>query len=182
MGQFVSIDEVVAHLVELEKAGFATREVQAYLLGTRIDPKSIKPYVSFDRTHYTRNLIHRTNGFELLAICWDVGQAAPIHDHENEHCWARVEHGRLAFTNFTMVSDDPLRLEQVGRSVMGDPGHLDALPGIHKVANDRSFGHRAISLHLYARPFAECTIYDLTLGEKRRQRLRYDTVPVSMGI
>jgi hypothetical protein len=30
---------------------------------------------------------------------------------------------------------------------------------------------------LYARPFAECTIYELTPGEMRRQRLRYDTAP-----
>lgn len=181
MGPFVSIGQVVADLLDLEKAGFATPEVQAYLLATRIEPTSLERYVTVDQTHYTRNLIHRTDGFELLALCWAVGQAAPIHDHEEQRCWARVERGRLRFTDFTLLSDDPPHLEQSGPAVTGDPGHLNALPRIHKVENDPSFRQRAVSLHLYARPFAECTIYDLSRREKRRQRLRYDSVAHSIG-
>ncbi len=180
MGQLVSISEIVAHLLDLERAGFATEAVHAYLLATRTEPTSLNPYLNFDRTHYTRNLIHRTGAFELLALCWETGQAAPIHDHEDQHCWARVEQGRLLFTDFNLLSDDPLQLEQTGPPAPGEPGHLDALPGIHRVENDPSSGQRAVSLHLYARPFAECTIYDLAQGGKRRQRLRYDSVSGSM--
>ena len=177
----VKVHDTIAELIELEKAGFATEAVQAYLAATRIEPTSLRPYLNFQRTHYTRNLIYRTDGFELLAICWNVGQAAPIHDHEDQRCWARVEQGTLRFTNFSLLSESPLCLEQVGPSVRGGPGHLDALAGIHRVENDPSFGQRAVSLHLYSRPFPECTIYDLTRCKRRRRRLRYDTVPASMG-
>jgi cysteine dioxygenase len=178
----VSIRDTIAELVELEKAGLETEAVQAYLAAIRVEPASLYPYLNFERSHYTRNLIYRTQGFELLAICWDIGQAAPIHDHEDQRCWARVEQGTLRFTNFNLVSDDPLCVEQVGQPVAGRPGHLDALAGIHRVENDPCFGQRAVSLHLYSQPFPECTVYDLTRREKRRRPLRYDTVPAAFGL
>jgi cysteine dioxygenase len=176
----ISVEDTIAALIALEQDGFASEAVQAYLLATRLAPRSLLPYVHFDRSHYTRNLIHRTDGFELLAICWNIGQAAPIHDHEDQRCWARVEQGTLRFTNYHLVSEHPLQLTQASPAITGGPGHLDALAGIHRVANDRSFGQPAVSLHLYARPFPECTIYDLTQGEKRRRKLSYDTVPASL--
>jgi len=126
-----------------------------------------------------RNLIYRTDRFELLAICWECGQAAPIHDHDEQRCWARVEQGTLRFTNFHLVCDAPLLLEQAGPAVSGTPGHLDTLAGIHKVENHATSTSRAFSLHLYASPFAECTTYDPVEGIKQRRQLGYDTMPAS---
>jgi hypothetical protein len=34
----------------------------------------------------------------------------------------------------------------------------------------------AVSLHLYSHPYDECDIYDLEKNEKRRVRLRYDSI------
>jgi cysteine dioxygenase len=173
----VSVQDTIAGLVEIEAGGLPSEAVNDYLVRTRIDSASLLPYLHFDPSHYTRNLIYRTAGFELLAICWDIGQAAPIHDHEEQRCWARVEQGMLQFTNYRLAADEREWLEQVGATVTGGPGHLDALAGIHSVVNDASSGERAVSLHLYAKPFPECTIYDLTRRETRRRRLQYDTVP-----
>ncbi len=171
------VREFAAGLVELETAGFRSQDVHAYLLETPIDPLSLRPYSCFSLTHYMRNLIHRTDRFELIAICWEVGQVSPVHDHENERCWARVEVGSLHFTNHRIVSEEPLHLEQSEPVVVGVQNYVDALPGIHRVANPASLGQRALSLHLYSRPFHACTVYDLDKGLKGRRQLRYDSVP-----
>jgi cysteine dioxygenase len=173
----VSIAEFVSRLVQLEGHGFETEAVQRHLLEIAIASSSLRPYLHFHPTHYMRNLIYRTDRFELLAICWESGQAAPIHDHDEQRCWARVEHGTLRFTNFDLVGDTPLLLQQAGPAVSGTRGHLDALAGIHKVENHVSSTSRAVSLHLYASPFAECTTYDPVQGIKQRRQLGYDTVP-----
>jgi hypothetical protein len=50
------------------------------------------------------------------------------------------------------------------------------------VENCPTFGAPAASLHIYSRPYAECDIYDLERGEKRRVVMAYDTMygqPVS---
>jgi hypothetical protein len=54
-------------------------------------------------------------------------------------------------------------------------GHLDGPADIHAVEN--RFDEDAVSLHVYARPYAECDVYDLEAGVVRRVELRYDSAP-----
>jgi cysteine dioxygenase len=179
MAHIADVHEMVEALLELAGRGLESAAVQECMLSTRIKAPTIEPYLHFDSTHYTRNLIHRCDAFELLTICWEPGQRAPIHDHENERCWALVHIGALRFTNFVLTSQEPLRLEQDGSGLAGQCGHLDALAGIHRVENATQ--ERAVSIHLYARPFAECTIYDAERCTRERRSLRYDTLPPDMA-
>ena len=41
------------------------------------------------------------------------------------------------------------------------PGEVDPEEPIHLVANPTSFGSRAVTLHIYSRPFDICEVYDL---------------------
>ena len=41
-----------------------------------------KEYAHFCPLKYSRNLVARTPKFELMVICWGVGQVSPIHNHE----------------------------------------------------------------------------------------------------
>ncbi len=153
-----------------------------YLSGTLIKPDSLETYISFRPDLYTRNLVYKDETFELLVICWGVGQRAPIHGHEGEFCWARVERGSLRITNYRELSETPLVLDKIGESVNAEQGYLDGPADIHEVENLASFEQAAVSLHVYSRPYSECDIYDLAKGEKRRIRLDYDTMfgkPVS---
>ena len=65
------------------------------LADTRITPASLDPYVRFEPGRYTRHLVHKDQTVEVLVLCWARGACAPIHGHEGELCWARVERGRL---------------------------------------------------------------------------------------
>lgn len=182
MARHVTIEKFLRELESLAARGLATREVHEYLLGTLIEPASLETYVSFRPDRYTRNLVYISDLFELLVICWGIGQKAPIHGHEGERCWSRVERGTLCFTNYREVSEKPLVLEKLAEPLHGIRGHLDGPADIHEVENLASFGEKAVSLHLYSRPYSECEIYDLAQGKKQRLRLAYDTMfgkPVS---
>lgn len=122
--KYVTIEELLRELQTLVARGFDTREVHDYLLATLIEPASLESYLSFRPDHYSRNLIYKSDAFELLAICWEVGQKAPIHGHEGELCWSRVESGTLSFTNYREVSENPLALEKLGETRQGKRGHL----------------------------------------------------------
>lgn len=176
MARYITVEESLRELDFLAARGLDAREIHAYLLGTLIEPASLEPYVNFRPDRYTRNLVYKSGHFELLAICWEVNQRAPIHGHEGELCWSRVERGMLCFTNYREISAQPLVLEKLGETRQGKRGHLDGPAGIHEVENPAVFGERAVSLHLYCRPYSECDIYDLAKGTKQRVRLTYDTM------
>ena len=176
MHKYVSMDEFVSQVEAFASRGLPSDQVQAFLEETLVEPATLDPYVSYRDDRYTRNLVHKQELFELLVICWEPGQAAPIHGHEGERCWARVERGRLRFSNYHELSEEPVALERVGDPVDGDIGYLDGPADIHSVENVKAFGGPAASLHLYSRPYAECDIYDLERGEKRRVKLAYDTL------
>jgi cysteine dioxygenase len=176
MTRFVVMDQLVRDLKELAARSFPKDDVNSYLRETLIEPSSLAPYVHAAEDHYTRNLVHKDEDFELLVICWDSGQRAPIHGHEGELCWARVERGKLRFKNYEVVTNEPVELRLIGNAVDGPVGFLDGPADIHSVENVREFDGPAASLHVYSKPYASCDIYDSEHGPKRRVRLAYDTV------
>ena len=88
-----------------------------------------------------------------------------------------MERGRLRFTSYREESRQPLRLVALGQAVEGGPGHLDGPADIHAVENPADLGEDAVSLHVYARPYDECDLYDPERGVVRRVRLQYDSTP-----
>jgi hypothetical protein len=173
MAQFV--EEIGRHTA----AGLDADAMQGLLSSTLIEPASLDVYVRFEPGRYTRHLVHKSAQVEILVLCWEVGSRAPIHGHEGELCWARVERGTLRFTNYLEVSRRPLRLTPVGATVTGGPGHLDGPADLHAVENPRDLGGPAVSLHVYCKPYDECDIYDVEQGTVSRVRLRYDSVPAA---
>jgi Cysteine dioxygenase type I len=152
-----------------------------FLAGTRIEPASLEEFLGFAPGRYARHLVHKDPDVEILVLCWAPGAVAPIHGHEGEYCWARVERGRLEFRSYREASRAPLRLEPLGGVVHGGPGHVDGPADIHAVSNPTAFGEGAVSVHVYCRPFDECDIYDPDAGTVRRVQLRYDSVRAVPG-
>lgn len=182
MPPYFSMEDFLGNLQALAAKGFHPSEVYEYLRGNLIKPDSLETYICFRPDLYTRNLVYKDETFELLVICWGVGQKAPIHGHEGEYCWARVERGSLRITNYRELSEAPLVLDRLSKPVNGERGYLDGPADIHEVENLASFGQAAVSLHVYSHPYEECDVYDLARREKRRIRLAYDTMfgkPVS---
>ncbi|HEY7140151.1 MAG TPA: cysteine dioxygenase family protein [Methylomirabilota bacterium] len=174
MPDLLPMRDFVARMRQLTAPAVDAGLVQQFLDAHLIEPASIQPYVRFAPGRYTRHLVFKSSAVELLVLCWGRGSSAPIHGHEGELCWARVERGRLRFTSYRERSRSPLRLEPLGQPLEGGPGHVDGPADIHAV---ETVSEEAVSLHVYVKPYDECDIYDLARGEVRRVRLTYDSLP-----
>ena len=83
----VSIQRLVDELRQIPEGMFDdTEPLRRFLAQTPVDATSLDPYLNWSRQHYTRNLIDRTKLYELMAICWEVGQASSVHNHRDQNC------------------------------------------------------------------------------------------------
>lgn len=171
----VSIQDFVNDLQKLRAEDFDSVELPLrYMRANPVDPESLRPYLFWNAQHYTRNLVDKTGLYELLAICWEVGMTSSIHNHKDQHCWMAAPVGRLAVQNYRVIEEDlaTQRCHIVSTDVVeitaANPVAVDPLNPVHDVRNPREFGARAVSLHLYSRPFDSCIVYSVeqhTCGE-----------------
>jgi cysteine dioxygenase len=178
----ISIQDFVAELRKIPENAFRTTErVLQFLTDTPVAADTLEPYLCWDRQHYTRNLIDKTPFYELIAICWEVGQGSSVHNHKDQNCWMAVPIGRLLVENYHLISQD---LEKgtcqlkVAETVEMNPTHpcaVDPLDPVHGVFNPREFNQRAVSLHVYSQPFDSCVVYSPQQGTCGEIKLHYTT-------
>jgi cysteine dioxygenase len=178
----VSIEKLVEGLRRLPASAFdGTETVRRFLQETPVSADSLARYLTWDRQHYTRNLIDRTGLYELMAICWETGQASSVHNHRDQNCWMAVPMGRLQVENFHLVEQDldggHCKLEPLNTVEMNilQPCAVDPADPVHRVVNPREFGERAVSLHVYSRPFDTCVVYSPEQGTCGEIRLHFNT-------
>ena len=167
------MDELINELKELSVKNFPNEKVYDLLENSHLASEDIEDYIQFSEEKYTRHLIYKDDNFELLLMCWKAGQKAPIHGHEGEKCWMRVESGALRVSNYLLESLEPLTLNMTNQ-IKGETGHLDGPAEIHSVEN--VYSDDAVSLHVYAKPFSKCDIYCLDSGTVERVELIYDSI------
>jgi cysteine dioxygenase len=187
----VPIQDFVTELRKFPEPAF-TRidEVIRFLQNTPVESATLAPYLTWDRQHYTRNLIDKTPLYELVAICWEIGQASSIHNHREQNCWMAVPSGRLRVENYRTISQDlaagTCELETADTVEMNprQPCAVDPVEPVHRVYNPREFNQRAVSLHVYSRPFDTCVVYSQEQRTCGVIKLHYQTEygkPVKSG-
>src|SRR6478735_6619417 len=103
----IPIQDFVAELRKFPEPAFRRiDQIIRFLESTPVASDTLAPYLTWDRQHYTRNLIDKTPLYELVAICWEVGQASSVHNHREQNCWMAVPMGRLLVENFHLASQD----------------------------------------------------------------------------
>ena len=179
----LSIQDFISELHKFSEPAFnQTSEILEFLEHTTVAPETLVPYICWNPQHYTRNLIDKTPLYELIAICWEVGQVSSVHNHRDQNCWMSVPIGRLLVENFHLVSQDvdagQCQLTPTN-SVEMSPAHpcaVDPADPVHRVVNPKRFGERAVSLHIYSRPFDTCVVYSPEQGTCGVINLHYTTV------
>jgi len=179
----VPIGELVRRLRTFPATAFdTTEEIRQFLADTPVEADSLRPYLTWDRQHYTRNLIDKTDLYELIAICWESGHASSVHNHRDQNCWMAAPIGKLVVENFRVVFQDveagSSRLE-ASNSVELTTEHpcaVDPREPVHRVVNPREANQRAVSLHVYSRPFDTCVVYSPQQGTCGVIRLHYNTM------
>ena len=179
----VPIETLVARLRALPASAFdGIDQVRALLAEMPIEERSLAPFLTWDRQHYTRNLIDRTNLYELMAICWEVGQCSSVHNHRDQNCWMAAPIGRLLVENFHVEFQDiaagkcKLVASNTVELSADNPCAVDPQEPVHRVVNPREANQRAVSLHVYSRPFDSCVVYSPEQGTCGDIRLHYNTV------
>src|SRR6266542_4037284 len=102
----IPISEFITGLCQIPAERFSVGVVYDYLKEHCVDPHTLKSYLIFQPDHYTRNLIFKNEVFELLAICWAIGQTSSIHNHSRQSCWMAVPIGKLRVQNFRIVEQN----------------------------------------------------------------------------
>src|SRR5271167_3272966 len=178
--QRVSLENFIAGLRKLSHDDFTgVSGTLQYITANPVDAESLQPYLFWNPQHYTRNLIDKTDLYELLAICWEVGMHSSIHNHKGQNCWMAAPIGRLAVQNYRVVAEDlaahscNIVPTDIVHITPENPVAVDPLNPVHDVRNPREWNQRAVSLHVYSRPFDSCIVYSVEQGTCGEIGLQY---------
>ena len=177
------VDELVGKLRALPVSAFdEIEQVRSLLAEIPVAELSLAPYLTWDRQHYTRNLIDKTDLYELVAVCWEVGQSSSVHNHRGQNCWMAAPVGKLRVENFHVEFQDiktgkcRLLASNTVELSLTNPCAVDPREPVHRVINPREANQRAVTLHVYSRPFDTCMVYSPEQGTCGDIKLRYNTV------
>jgi cysteine dioxygenase len=178
----IPIQDFVTQLRKFPEPAFdQTEQIRKFLEDTPLDPESLTRYLTWDRQHYTRNLIDKTPLYELIAVCWEIGQASSVHNHRDQNCWMAVPIGRLLVENFRVIHQNisagtcNIQSTEIVEMNAAHPCAVDPHEPVHRVFNPREFNQRAVSLHVYSRPFDTCVVYSAEQGTCGEIQLHYTT-------
>ena len=173
----VKIENLIEGLREISDADFQCDNVYRFLAENPVDVDSIAPYLFWSEKFYTRNLIYKDERFELMVLCWDKGQVSRVHNHADQMCWMTVPIGKLRGQNFSVVEIDEEKqhclLKETDNYDLSDclAAKVELDEPIHQILNLPEFNERAVSLHIYSKPFDKCLSYC-------RETNRFSEVPL----
>ncbi len=177
--QQLPIEEWVKGLAAMPEREFTLEAVQEYILQNAVQPETLEKYLFFSKGNYTRNLIFKNDVFECMTICWEIGQFSRIHNHRDQNCWMSAPIGRLRVQNFHVEGRDAQRgtCQLVATDVYdmdaAHPAYVNPLEPVHQVLNLAEFKQRAVSIHVYSKPFDICEIYQREKGTYADAPLHY---------
>jgi cysteine dioxygenase len=182
MDQQTTIDRLaildwVAGLAAISERDFTLKRVQDYIVAHAVKAESLDGFCFFSKGNYTRNLIFKNDIFECMAICWEIGQSSRVHNHRDQNCWMSAPIGKLRIQNFRVTDQDSalgtchILPTDICDMDATHPVHVNPLEPVHQVLNLPEFNQRAVSVHVYSKPFDTCEIY-------QREKGTYADVPL----
>jgi cysteine dioxygenase len=159
------IDTVISGLNSIEDEAFTCDNVYQFLSDNPVDVDSISRYFFWSQNCYTRNLIYKDDRFEMMAICWEKGQVSRVHNHSEQKCWMTVPIGRLKGQNFAVSEMDEAtgfcKLTETNDFELSEclAAKVELEEPIHQILNLADFDARAVSIHIYSKPFDRCLSY-----------------------
>lgn len=137
-------------------------------------------YLFWDEKRYTRNLIFRSEVFEVVLICWNEGQQSPIHDSSGSDCFMGILQGSAEETHYHIdrVKEDPtecpeLRKGETTHLHEGEVSYISDDIALHRI---RPMNGRAVTLHVYSPPITSMGVYLQDVNRISHPRTTYHTV------
>ena len=177
----VTIEEWVKQLGAIPAQEFTIPSVLDFTERKAIQPETLAPYIFYANSHYTRNLIYKCELFEILAICWNIGQLSRIHNHRDQNCWMVTPIGRLRVQNFRVENRDAAhgscKLVPSDSYIMdaAHPAVVRPEEPVHQVQNLPEFNQLSTSVHIYSYPYDSCEVYSIDKGAYADVPLHYSS-------
>lgn len=125
-----------------------------------IAPGEMKPYVCFSDLRYARNLVHKTDRFEIMIMCWQSGQRSSIHDHAGSLGGLKVISGELTESLFVKAANGMIKAMS-SLDYRAGAIRIEQTSLIHQISNLQPDPSRSISLHVYVPPLVRMNVYSL---------------------
>ncbi len=176
----VTVSELIEGLNAIRDEDFVCDNVYAFLSEHPVDTGSIERYFHWSPEFYTRNLIYKDPRYEMMAVCWEPGQVSRVHDHAEQRCWMTVPIGRLTGQNFAVDAIDETqaycKLRETDSFQLSDclTAKVELEEPIHQVLNLSN--ERAVSIHIYSKPFDTCTSYCRNTNTFKKVNLHYTSI------
>ena len=176
------IDQLVQGLRQIPDEQFVCEPIYEYLNQHPIDVDSIQKFLFWSPDFYTRNLIYKDDRFEMMAICWEPGQVSRIHNHCDQRCWMTVPIGRLKGQNFAVAEIDEAagycKLRETDSFEMAEcvAAKVELEEPIHQILNLPEYQERAVSIHIYSKPYDHCLSYCLDTDTFKDVKLFYTSM------
>jgi cysteine dioxygenase len=124
---------------------------------------------------YTRNLVKRSDKYELIFLCWESGQVSPIHDHTGQSCWVKILQGDCE-EKLYLLDDKNNKLKLIKTSRLGaeEQSYIHDDIALHSLGNIGK--NKMIGIHLYLNPIDTCFVYDIDGEEKKLIQTKYTSV------
>ena len=133
-------------------------ELGARLESMQINLEALKDHIGYtEERSYQRNIIKKTEHYEMVAITWRAGQDTPIHDHKGSDCAFLIVEGTSTETIYELNDDNRAVPSHVRHYAPGEVCAADE-PDIHRISNDTDGD--LINLHVYTPPLSGFGIYD----------------------
>ena len=180
--QTVKIENLAHGLAEIPDPEFTCDNVYDFLAQHPVEVDSISRFLHWSEKFYTRNLIYKDERFEMMAICWNKGQVSRVHNHWDQKCWMTVPIGKLKGQNFAVQEIDESRgyckLVETNEFELSDclAAKVDLEEPIHQILNLAEFDERAVSIHIYSKPYDRCLSYCRDTDTFKEVKLCYTSV------
>lgn len=178
----VPVESIITGLKSIPDELFVCDNVYQFLSENPVDVDTITRYFHWSEKCYTRNLIYKDLRFEMMAICWEIGQVSRVHNHWDQRCWMTVPVGKLRGQNFAVESIDETAghctLRETDSFELSDclAAKVELEEPIHQVQNLEKYNERAVSIHIYSKPYDRCLSYCLDTNTFKEVQLFYTSI------
>jgi cysteine dioxygenase len=121
-----------------------------------INVEAVKRHIAFTDNGYQRNIIKKTEHYEMVAIAWKPGQQTPIHDHKGSDCAFLIVDGVSTETVYDL-NEEGLAVPRSRRLYYTGEVCAAEEADIHRISNETD-GY-LINLHVYTPALYRFGIY-----------------------
>lgn len=191
-----TICDLIEGLRSIEAGPITKQRVLAYFAQLDLRHEALARYIHWNDSFYTRNLIHRDDLFEVLALCWRPGQKTPVHTHNGQLGWMKTIQGEVTIQEYRYIRcSSPENQNVVGLDCLaggcnvelerlrtlvstndGTVATVDKTQTIHQIENTDTAESGSVTLHIYSKPIDSCVAFDLRTHRCGRRSLHYYSV------